>query len=215
MPEPEAIAGSGAETGVTHPAPGAGAHPAAAPQRSRRPCSASKRRPSGTAINKRQSCRFTIPNPRLHGRRPKSLLRHLPRGTPPGGISRQGGRSADSPANRQLRNRHPALPALGSPAPRMFAGMGDEVSCVCGVRAVASGAVPDTGDDDEEPDFEERLPLQERGMPNNGAVLGEVINHDKQTLADDCAAARHGSELPQRARHRPFEARHRHQRQVP
>jgi len=32
MPEPEAIAGSGAETGVTFPAPGAGAHPAAAPQ---------------------------------------------------------------------------------------------------------------------------------------------------------------------------------------
>lgn len=32
MPEPEAIAGSGAETGVTHPAPGAGTHPAAALQ---------------------------------------------------------------------------------------------------------------------------------------------------------------------------------------
>ena len=32
MPEPEAIAGSGAETGVTHPAPGAGTHPAAAQQ---------------------------------------------------------------------------------------------------------------------------------------------------------------------------------------
>ena len=44
-------------------------------------------------------------------------------------------------------------------------------------------SVPDTGNDDEEPDFEE-ITLAGNRAPNNGAVLGEVINHDKQTLAD-------------------------------
>ena len=39
-------------------------------------------------------------------------------------------------------------------------------------------SVPDTGNDDEEPDFEE-ITLAGNGAPNNGAVLGEVINHDK------------------------------------
>ena len=68
--------------------------------------------------------------------------------------------------------------------PRMFAG--DEAPAE-GVYAASvsqrPASVPDTGNDDEEPDFEE-ITLAGNGAPNNGAVLGEVINHDKQTLAD-------------------------------
>ena len=43
--------------------------------------------------------------------------------------------------------------------------------------------VSDTGDDDEEPDFEE-ITLAGNGVPNNGAVLGEVLGKNERVTTD-------------------------------
>ena len=183
MPEPEAIAGSGAETGVTHPAPGAGAHPAAAPQ----PIA-----PTLFGIEEetqrhrhKQRVIMSLYNPEPTAARPTA---EKPAPAPAAGDAArpEAGRPqlpTDSPATDSPEPvSGPGASAPG--APRMFAG--DEAPAE-GVYAASvsqrPAPVPDTGDDDEEPDFEE-ITLAGNGAPNNGAVLGEVINHDKQTLAD-------------------------------
>ena len=188
MPEPEAIAGSGAETGVTFPAPGAGAHPAAAPQsiaptlfgieeetqrhRHKQRVIMSLYNPEPTAA--RPTAEKPAPSPAAgDAAKPVAGRPQLPTDSP----------ATDSPATD---SPEPASgPGASAPgAPRMFAG--DEAPAEGAYAAsVPQRPVPvsDTGDDDEEPDFEE-ITLAGNGVPNNGAVLGEVINHDKQTLAD-------------------------------
>ena len=170
MPEPEAIAGSGAETGVTLLAPGAGAHPAAAQQ----PIA-----PTLFGIEEetqrhrhKQRVIMSLYNPEPTAARPTA---EKPAPSPAAGD--------DSPATD---SPEPASgPGASAPgAPRMFAG--DEAPAEGAYAASVPqrpAPVSDTGDDDEEPDFEE-ITLAGNGAPNNGAVLGEVINHDKQTLAD-------------------------------
>lgn len=188
MPEPEAIAGSGAETGVTLLAPGAGAHPAAAPQsiaptlfgieeetqrhRHKQRVIMSLYNPEPTAA--RPTAEKPAPSPAAgDAAKPVAGRPQLPTDSP----------ATDSPATD---SPEPASgPGASAPgAPRMFAG--DEAPAEGAYAAsVPQRPVPvsDTGDDDEEPDFEE-ITLAGNGVPNNGAVLGEVINHDKQTLAD-------------------------------
>lgn len=188
MPEPEAIAGSGAETGVTLLAPGAGAHPAAAQQpiaptlfgieeetqrhRHKQRVIMSLYNPEPTAA--RPTAEKPAPSPAAgDAAKPVAGRPQLPTDSP----------ATDSPATD---SPEPASgPGASAPgAPRMFAG--DEAPAEGAYAAsVPQRPVPvsDTGDDDEEPDFEE-ITLAGNGVPNNGAVLGEVINHDKQTLAD-------------------------------
>ena len=183
MPEPEAIAGSGAETGVTLLAPGAGAHPAAAQQ----PIA-----PTLFGIEEetqrhrhKQRVIMSLYNPEPTAARPTA---EKPAPSPAAGDAAKpvAGRPqlpTDSPATDSPEPvSGPGASAPG--APRMFAG--DEAPAE-GVYAASvsqrPASVPDTGNDDEEPDFEE-ITLAGNGVPNNGAVLGEVINHDKQTLAD-------------------------------
>ena len=183
MPEPEAIAGARAETGVTHPAPGAGAHPAAAPQ----PIA-----PTLFGIEEetqrhrhKQRVIMSLYNPEPTAARPTA---EKPAPAPAAGDAAkpEAGRPqlpTDSPATD---SPEPASgPGASAPgAPRMFAG--DEAPAEGAYAASVPqrpAPVSDTGDDDEEPDFEE-ITLAGNGAPNNGAVLGEVINHDKQTLAD-------------------------------
>ena len=183
MPEPEAIAGARAETGVTHPAPGAGAHPAAAPQ----PIA-----PTLFGIEEetqrhrhKQRVIMSLYNPEPPAARPTA---EKPAPAPAAGDAAkpEAGRPqlpTDSPATD---SPEPASgPGASAPgAPRMFAG--DEAPAEGAYAASVPqrpAPVSDTGDDDEEPDFEE-ITLAGNGAPNNGAVLGEVINHDKQTLAD-------------------------------
>lgn len=183
MPEPEAIAGSGAETGVTLLAPGAGAHPAAAQQ----PIA-----PTLFGIEEetqrhrhKQRVIMSLYNPEPTAARPTA---EKPAPSPAAGDAAKpvAGRPqlpTDSPATD---SPEPVSgPGVSVPdTPRMFAG--DEAPAE-GVYAASvsqrPASVPDTGNDDEEPDFEE-ITLAGNGAPNNGAVLGEVINHDKQTLAD-------------------------------
>ncbi len=183
MPEPEAIAGSGAETGVTLLAPGAGAHPAAAQQ----PIA-----PTLFGIEEetqrhrhKQRVIMSLYNPEPTAARPTA---EKPAPAPAAGDAAKpvAGRPqlpTDSPATD---SPEPVSgPGVSVPdTPRMFAG--DEAPAE-GVYAASvsqrPASVPDTGNDDEEPDFEE-ITLAGNGAPNNGAVLGEVINHDKQTLAD-------------------------------
>ena len=183
MPEPEAIAGSGAETGVTLLAPGAGAHPAAAQQ----PIA-----PTLFGIEEetqrhrhKQRVIMSLYNPEPTAARPTA---EKPAPSPAAGDAAKpvAGRPqlpTDSPATD---SPEPVSgPGVSVPdTQRMFAG--DEAPAE-GVYAASvsqrPAPVPDTGNDDEEPDFEE-ITLAGNGAPNNGAVLGEVINHDKQTLAD-------------------------------
>ena len=168
MPEPEAIAGARAETGVTHPAPGAGAHPAAAPQPIA-PTLFGIEEETQRHRHKQPTAEKPAPAPAAgDAAKPEAGRPQLPTDSP----------ATDSP--------EPASgPGASAPgAPRMFAG--DEAPAEGAYAAsVPQRAAPvsDTGDDDEEPDFEE-ITLAGNGAPNNGAVLGEVINHDKQTLAD-------------------------------
>ena len=183
MPEPEAIAGSGAETGVTFPAPGAGAHPAAAPQ-SIAPTLFGIEEETQRHRHK-QRVIISLYNPEPPAARPTA---EKPAPAPAAGDAAKpvAGRPqlpTDSPATD---SPEPVSgPGVSVPdTPRMFAG--DEAPAE-GVYAASvsqrPASVPDTGNDDEEPDFEE-ITLAGNGAPNNGAVLGEVINHDKQTLAD-------------------------------
>jgi len=183
MPEPEAIAGSGAETGVTFPAPGAGAHPAAAPQ-SIAPTLFGIEEETQRHRHK-QRVIMSLYNPEPPAARPTA---EKPAPAPAAGDAAKpvAGRPqlpTDSPATD---SPEPVSgPGVSVPdTPRMFAG--DEAPAE-GVYAASvsqrPASVPDTGNDDEEPDFEE-ITLAGNGAPNNGAVLGEVINHDKQTLAD-------------------------------
>lgn len=183
MPEPEAIAGSGAETGVTFPAPGAGAHPAAAPQ-SIAPTLFGIEEETQRHRHK-QRVIMSLYNPEPPAARPTA---EKPAPAPAAGDAAKpvAGRPqlpTDSPATD---SPEPVSgPGVSVPdTPRMFAG--DEAPAE-GVYAASvsqrPAPVPDTGNDDEEPDFEE-ITLAGNGAPNNGAVLGEVINHDKQTLAD-------------------------------
>ena len=193
MPEPEAIAGSGAETGVTLLAPGAGAHPAAAQQpiaptlfgieeetqrhRHKQRVIMSLYNPEPTAA--RPTAEKPAPSPAAgDAAKPVAGRPQLPTDSP----------ATDSPATDSPATDSPepaSGPGASAPgAPRMFAG--DEAPAEGAYAAsVPQRPVPvsDTGDDDEEPDFEE-ITLAGNGVPNNGAVLGEVINHDKQTLAD-------------------------------
>ena len=183
MPEPEAIAGSGAETGVTFPAPGAGAHPAAAPQ-SIAPTLFGIEEETQRHRHK-QRVIMSLYNPEPPAARPTA---EKPAPAPAAGDAAkpEAGRPqlpTDSPATD---SPEPASgPGASAPgAPRMFAG--DEAPAEGAYAASVPqrpAPVSDTGDDDEEPDFEE-ITLAGNGAPNNGAVLGEVINHDKQTLAD-------------------------------
>ena len=183
MPEPEAIAGSGAETGVTLLAPGAGAHPAAAQQ----PIA-----PTLFGIEEetqrhrhKQRVIMSLYNPEPTAARPTA---EKPAPAPAAGDAARtaAGRPQLPTDSLATDSPEPASgPGASAPgAPRMFAG--DEAPAEGAYAAsVPQRPVPvsDTGDDDEEPDFEE-ITLAGNGAPNNGAVLGEVINHDKQTLAD-------------------------------
>lgn len=183
MPEPEAIAGSGAETGVTHPAPGAGTHPAAAPQ----PIA-----PTLFGIEEetqrhrhKQRVIMSLYNPEPTAARPTA---EKPAPAPAAGdAARTAAGRPQLPTDSPATDSPEPVSGPGVSVPdtqRMFAG--DEAPAE-GVYAASvsqrPAPVPDTGNDDEEPDFEE-ITLAGNGAPNNGAVLGEVINHDKQTLAD-------------------------------
>lgn len=183
MPEPEAIAGSGAETGVTHPAPGAGTHPAAAPQ----PIA-----PTLFGIEEetqrhrhKQRVIMSLYNPEPTAARPTA---EKPAPAPAAGdAARTAAGRPQLPTDSLATDSPEPVSGPGVSVPdtqRMFAG--DEAPAE-GVYAASvsqrPAPVPDTGNDDEEPDFEE-ITLAGNGAPNNGAVLGEVINHDKQTLAD-------------------------------
>ena len=188
MPEPEGITGSGAEADVTVPASGAGEHPAAALQ----PIA-----PTLFGIEEetqrhrhKQRVIMSLYNPEPPAAWPTA---EKPAPAPAAGDAAKpaAGRPqlpTDSPAtdNPITDSMEPASgPGVSVPdTPRMFAG--DEAPAEGAYAASVSqrpAPVPDTGDDDEEPDFEE-ITLAGNGAPNNGAVLGEVINHDKQTLAD-------------------------------
>lgn len=183
MPEPEAIAGSGAETGVTLLAPGAGAHPAAAQQ----PIA-----PTLFGIEEetqrhrhKQRVIMSLYNPEPTAARPTA---EKPAPAPAAGDAARTAAGRPQLPTDSLATDSPepvSGPGVSVPdTPRMFAG--DEAPAE-GVYAASvsqrPAPVPDTGNDDEEPDFEE-ITLAGNGAPNNGAVLGEVINHDKQTLAD-------------------------------
>lgn len=200
MPEPDGIAGSGAEADVTVPASGAGAHPAAAPQ----PIA-----PTLFGIEEetqrhrhKQRVIMSLYNPEPTAARPTA---EKPAPAPAAGDAAKpaAGRPqfpTDSPATD---NPEPVSgPGVSVPdTPRMFAG--DEAPAE-GVYAASvsqrPAPVPDTGDDDEEPDFEE-ITLAGNGAPNNGAVLGEVINHDKQTLADTIVPPRDMASELRRSEH--------------
>lgn len=200
MPEPEAIAGSGAETGVTHPAPGAGAHPAAAPQ----PIAPTLFEIEEETQRHRHKQRVIMS---LYNPEPTAVRSTAEKPAP----SLAAGDAAKPVAGRpQLPTDSPSTdssepasgPGASAPgAPRMFAG--DEAPAEGAYAASVSqcpAPVSDAVDDGEEPDFEE-ITLAGNGVPNNGAVLGEVINHDKQTLADTIVPPRDMASELRRSEH--------------
>ena len=62
----------------------------------------------------------------------------------------------------------------------------------------AETTAPDNAGDDDEPDFEE-ITLEAKNT--SGAVLGEVINHNVQTLADTIAPPRDVASELRRSEH--------------
>lgn len=190
----EGVAGPDAEAGGTAPASGYGDHPAAAPQ----PIAPTLFEIEEETQRHRHKQRviMSLYNPETPAARPTAG-----KNTPAPGAE------AVKPGGGELR------PAADSPepvsghsasttgTPRMFTG--DEAPAEGAYAPSAPqrpAPVSDAVDDDEGPDFEE-ITLIKAGTPNNGAVLGEVINHDKQTLADTIVPPRDMASELRRSEH--------------
>lgn len=94
----------------------------------------------------------------------------------------------------------PDTPVAG-PAPAFSGGAPAPVSAVPSVEPAPHNAgTAEAGEGTDEAAFEE-ITLSRPGAANGGTVLGEVINHDKQTLADTIAPPRDMASELRRSEH--------------